>query len=107
VNQISYANLLTLCGVRPLTAFKANLAVIPDFGCRLFISHDGQTKAVMTDEGEPFFFPSVDAGIRALSSIPGIDHHINVDAVSLMAHPRKGWVRRVANETLRLARLAA
>lgn len=83
--QISYRELATLPkAAQKLAAFRAVLSVIPDSGCRLFIHCDQHCLSVVDGEGEPMFFPSVDFALTELAKLPGIDHHVTVDLISLL-----------------------
>jgi hypothetical protein len=83
--QISYRELATLPRHgHKIAAFHAILSVIPDLGCRLFV-HWGQVPlAVVDDDGHPMYFPSVEAALKELAILPGADHQVTVDIISLI-----------------------
>ena len=87
---IKFDEIGTLVSEHSLQVLKATLSVIPDFGCRLFVIHKDQRFSVVMEDGKPAYFPNVDEGVRQLSAIPGLDHLITVDAISLVgSSPRR------------------
>lgn len=98
---IKFDELGTLVGERSLQVFTATLCVIPDFGCRLFVIHKEQRFSVVMEDGEPAYFPNIDEGVRQLSAIPGLDHLIAVDAISLVGSAPKRKARTAVDAMTR------
>lgn len=90
---IKFDELGSLVSEHSVSVFKATLCVIPDFGCRLFVIHKDQRFSVVMEDGKPAYFPDLDEGVRQLSSIPGLDHVIAVDAISLVGSSPKRKAR--------------
>lgn len=87
--QISFRELATLPkAAQRIAAFHAVLSVIPDSGCRLFIHADDICLSVVDDEGQPMFFPSVEFALNELAKVPGLDHHVTVDVISMLPRAR-------------------
>jgi hypothetical protein len=82
--KIRFDQLDTLVSKNSLTVFKATLTVIPEFGCRLFVTFKEERFNVVTEEGEPKYFTSIAEGVQQLADIPGLDHQIVVDIISLV-----------------------
>lgn len=83
--QIRYGELGTLAhAAQKIAAFRAILSVIPDRGCRLFVDCGGHSISVVEDDGEPKFFSSVELALIELARVPGVDHHVTVDIISLL-----------------------
>ena len=86
--QISFSELATLPkAAQRIAAFHAVLSVIPDRGCRLFIHADDICLSVVDDEGQPIF-PSVEFALNELAKVPGLDHHVTVDVISMLPRAR-------------------
>lgn len=83
--QISFRELAALPkAAQKIAAFHAVLSVIPDSGCRLFVHAENICLSVLDDEGQPMFFPSVELALTELAKIPGLDHHVTVDVISML-----------------------
>lgn len=83
--QISFRELATLPkAAQKIAAFHAVLTVIPNTGCRLFVHAEDTCRSVVDDEGEPMFFPSVEFALSELAKVPGLDHHVTVDVISML-----------------------
>lgn len=103
---IKFDELGALVSGHSLTVFQATLSVIPDFGCRLFVTHKDQRFSVVMEDGEPAYFPNIDEGVRQLSAIPGLDHLIAVDAISLVGSSHKRKARTALDAMTRAFSLA-
>lgn len=83
--QISFRELATLPKAAQKTAaFHAVLSVIPGSGCRLFVHADDVCLSVLDDEQEPMYFPSIESALAELAKIPGLDHQVTVDVISML-----------------------
>lgn len=103
---IKFDELGTLVNGHSLTVFQATLSVIPNFGCRLFVTYKDQRFSVVMEDGEPAYFPNIDEGVRQLSVIPGLDHQIVVNTISLVGSSYKRKARTALDAMTRTFSLA-
>lgn len=82
--NIRFDELDMLVSKNSLTVFRATLTVVPEFGCRLFVTYKEERFNVVMDDGEPKYFASLEEGIQQLADVPGLDHQIVVDIISLV-----------------------
>jgi hypothetical protein len=71
--------------------FHAVLSVIPGSGCRLFLQHGEECFAVVDDNGDPKFFPSIEPALVEVAAIPCVDHHVTIDILSFLPSTMYGY----------------
>lgn len=89
--QISYRELASLAKEGETNPpFRAILTVLPDSGCRLFVSIEHRCVPVIDEHGQPKYFPSIEFALPELAMLPGIDHQVTVDVISLLPRALTG-----------------
>ncbi|MFC3110901.1 hypothetical protein ACFQAT_28640 [Undibacterium arcticum] len=87
-SRIAFSKLSTLAARKNVCSrCTATIAVIPNYGCRLFVDFGGRLYDVRAENDEPYVFPTVDMAIIELSKIRGLDQWVTVDMVSLIPRP--------------------